>query len=270
MLAEMMSEWIPGDRMSTKEIADWIKRVFDYDAVIVALVGSRAHGLATEDSDYDYIAFAEPTVEMIYRGEKVNEQFGIGEDIEVKLKDIRDLIPLLSAQNPNFLDIFLDKDSYVRRDYAWIFDYRVESFILSYDPSRLLRAAIGMGLNYLQDQSDKSLANAMYLNDIAYYVINFKRFPKTHSIRFTEEIFTKSEIFTLYEFEKIEAVLNGSLYEKLGVTPKEFRKKVQLNLWLLEAYTEVQRADKEYPEPDYQSLDLIERKVMDTLFASIF
>lgn len=256
--------------MSTKEIADWIKRVFDYDAVIVALVGSRAHGLATEDSDYDYIAFAEPTVEMIYRGEKVNEQFGIGEDIEVKLKDIRDLIPLLSAQNPNFLDIFLDKEPYVRGDYAWIFDRETVLFLITYDPVRLARSAVGMAFSYLRKPSYKSIANAMYLNNLAYYAITFGSFAGVYPFRSLQEPPRETYLGEIYKSNDIKQALNGTVYMEHPFTSSmdEYTVHVEGGLYLLREY--IISESKRYPEPDYQYMDQLERKMMDTLFTSIF
>lgn len=245
-----------------------VEREFDCKVVIVATAGSYAHGLATDNSDVDYIVFAEPTPQMLYERKWINGEFKHlfdGAFHEGKVKDIRDFIPLMAKSNPNFLDVFNDPDIYVDSSYSWLFDDYHSYFLKSYDPVRLAKSAIGMANQYLKhNPGDKAFANVMYLTNLAYYAAVSHSFPNRMAMNFTDAMFKKDKDkypCVLFGRETIKKVVNDdfeSSYDKDFVCDVEEMKHNLNNL-----HSFVNEQIEEVGEPDEEGMKVIEEKMRD-------
>lgn len=77
----------------------------NYPQILRALVGSHAHGLATEESDYDYRAvFVQPTEEILSIGGKTQNNQWIEGDIDNVSYEIGHFLFLATKSNPTILE----------------------------------------------------------------------------------------------------------------------------------------------------------------------
>ena len=114
--------------------------------ILTVLVGSRAHGLHTEDSDYDWRGvYVNPTSEM-FRVWPDNKQTSWEEGQEDNTKwEIQRFLQLASKCNPTILEVFAApiKDEY---GMGWGQKLR-DLFPYIWDPKLVKDAFIGYGLN---------------------------------------------------------------------------------------------------------------------------
>lgn len=134
--------------------------------ILKVLVGSRAHGLHTEQSDYDYRGvFVQPTQEILKIGGHVQRTSWVegrdvkeaGNKIDDTAWEIGHFLELATHCNPSILEVFAAP--VVEEGTNWIGRTLQELFPAVWHPRRVRDAFIGYGLNqrkkFLEDKDQR-------------------------------------------------------------------------------------------------------------------
>lgn len=121
--------------------------------ILKSLVGSRAHGLNTEDSDYDYRGVHVcPTKEILSLFHKYSPTAWIEGDIDETSYEIGHFLELCTKANPSVLEVLVSEDVKIDTPYA----KEMRTLLpFMYDPKDAFNAFAG----YSKNQQKKLLEN---------------------------------------------------------------------------------------------------------------
>lgn len=141
--------------------------------ILQTLVGSRAHGLADENSDYDYRGvFVYPTVEILkLRRDKLSETSWIEGENDNVTWELGHFLKLAVNCDPNVLEVFLAPTIPVKVQHALFGIKLQELFPHVWSSKRVYEAFVG----YSENQRTK-LFNAADVNDS----IKFRKFATAY------------------------------------------------------------------------------------------
>lgn len=93
-------------------VKDKVRDLSGRQPLALFLIGSHATGLASRDSDLDFVVFVLPTWKDLALDTMYNKQTRLTDpDCDIVIKDVRLASSLLEKQNPHILNI-LETDTY--------------------------------------------------------------------------------------------------------------------------------------------------------------
>lgn len=174
--------------------------------ILKVLVGSRAHGLADDDSDYDYRGvFVVPTTEILKLGGNIKNTHWVEGDNDNTSWEIGHFLHLATKCNPTILETFLAP---VEDGDEWGMAMR-NLFPYIWNTNDVVNAFIGYGLNqrkkFLDDKDNRANKYACaYMRTLyqAWKLINTGGFPVNvadtnigkHLIRWRKGDWTRGEV----------------------------------------------------------------------------
>jgi predicted nucleotidyltransferase len=125
--------------------------------ILKVLVGSYAHGLADESSDYDYRGvYVVPTTEILSLGFNYKGSHWLEGDVDQTAYEIGHLLHLATKCNPSILECFVAPHEMGKEEYNWGFELK-QLFPYLWNPQDAYNAFTGYSLN----QRKKMLDNHM-------------------------------------------------------------------------------------------------------------
>lgn len=132
------------------------------DFLCISLIGSQNYNLADEDSDVDSKLIVFPTMEDLYRGNRLvsmTHYMSVTEE-HVDVKDVRSFFSLLSKENINYSEMLFTDNIIVNDYYADLWNILVKNreAIALCNPYRLMQSCKGICLRELGEAfENKSL-----------------------------------------------------------------------------------------------------------------
>lgn len=224
--------------------------------ILKVIVGSQAHGLANENSDYDYRGvFVVPTSEMLKIGGDApkNTQWIEGNNDDTSW-EIGKFLMMATKSNPTVLETFLAPEAYkgeLKRKTGgvyWGHELR-ELFPYVWNSNDVKNAFIGYGLNQRKkffDNKDnrapkyataylRTLYNAWELLSTGTFSVNLKDSPVYEQCkRFKAGDYTHGEVIqACFEWEtKVLEAYKQNPDKKINLEPvNEFLLKVRKEMW---------------------------------------
>lgn len=154
----------------------------DREILLKALVGSRAHGLHTEESDWDWRGiFVEPTSKILSLGYKYKPTAWIEGDVDDTSYEIGHFLMLCTKANPSVLEVLVSTETQINTPWA---DRMREMMPYMYAPQDAFNAFAG----YSKNQQKKLLDN--HLNRRAKFGVAYVRTAYNLSQLFIEGKFS--------------------------------------------------------------------------------
>jgi len=212
--------------------------------LLKCLVGSRAHGLHTEDSDYDYRGvYVLPTQEILSLSHKYKGSSWIEGNEDNTSYEIGHFLELAIKCNPSILEVFIAPPVEMYANWGvrikMLFDY-------VWNPKDAFNAFVGYGLNQRKKMLDNNLGRwEKYAVAYLRTLLNLNNLLKTgtFSLEVTDSIWKRMLIKT-----KNKQYLVGSIIDKAQVLTEEAREyledckhesdKEKVNSFLLEVRKE--------------------------------
>jgi predicted nucleotidyltransferase len=160
----------------------------DKTIILKSLVGSRAHGLHTPDSDYDYRGvYVLPTRDILSLGFKYSGTSWIEGEVDDTSYEVGHFLQLCTKANPSVLEVLLSKETKLDTPYAE--DMR-ELLPLMYNPKDAFNAFAGYSKNQqkklLEDHLSRRLKFGVAYVRTAYNLVELFE-SGTFSLEVTDE-----------------------------------------------------------------------------------
>jgi predicted nucleotidyltransferase len=160
------------DPIQTFEYSRFKFNFHDREPVFAALRGSRNYNLARPDSDYDFLAFAYPSLEDLYYEKRINYNY-VSDDYDYVVHDIRKLPDFIYKGSYSFVELLFSnyfianaKDPISRNLIQYLKNNRFE--FITMNPKGLYKSAMGSAIDKFNHLSHISPATCDNVNKYEY------------------------------------------------------------------------------------------------------
>lgn len=173
----------------------------DKQLILKVLVGSRAHGLHTEESDYDYRGvYVEQTKEILSLGYKYKGSSWFEGKEDQTTYEIAHFLHLATKCNPSILEVFMApeviEEGMMAKEYYFGTNLR-KLFPYVWNPRNAFDAFVGYGLNQRKKMLDKKDAR-----------------PRKYAVAYLRTLWNLYDLLVMGKFS-------------LAVTDKDFKKELE-------------------------------------------